>query len=103
MSEPLVMVVTTSGVFCDKRSAPGFGLWGSLHAVAASSIANAATNPLRPTARAMRLPPEGSVLHIHVLRPRSPALSEKGEPPLRQSARGAQLRCACGGRALIIS
>ena len=91
---------TASGVFCDKRSAPGFGLWGSLHAVAASSIANAATKPLRPTACAMRLPPERLVLHIHVLWTDSPTLSAKSEPPprrLRQSARGAQLRHACGG------
>src|SRR2546428_2581661 len=100
MSEPVVLTVTTIGLVGNEMSASGFGLWGSLHAVAASRVAKAATKPLRPTACAMRLPPERSVLHIHVLWTHPPTLSAKSEPPprrLRHSARGAQLRQACGG------
>src|SRR5438552_9590993 len=49
MSEPVVVTVTASGWGCGKRSAPSFGLWGSLHAVATTSVAAAPTHQLRPT------------------------------------------------------
>src|SRR5437016_8572322 len=56
MSEPVVMTVTSIALVGNEiPNALGFGLWGSLHAVAASSTTNAAAQPLRPTVRTTRL------------------------------------------------
>src|SRR5437879_12804995 len=63
MSEPVVMTVTSIALVGNEiPNALGFGLWGSLHAVAASTTTNAAARPLRPTVRVMRHPPGASVL-----------------------------------------
>src|SRR5438132_5253619 len=63
MSEPVVMTVTSIALVGNEiPNALGFGLWGSLHAVAASTTTNAAARPLRPTVRVMRHPPGDSVL-----------------------------------------
>src|SRR5213594_2655509 len=56
MSEPVVMTVTWIALVGNEiPNALGFGLRGSLHAVAANSATNAAAQPLRPTVRTTRL------------------------------------------------
>src|SRR2546422_11462144 len=98
MSEPVVMTVTSIALVGNEiPNALGFGLWGSLHAVAASTTTNAAARPLRPTVRVMRHPPGDSVLRACAPR----RYGAKNGPPPRRRRRAARRPCVphgCGVR-----